>query len=87
MKYTHGELVAVGLVLQLAYYGRTDAAEEFARRLRGWGLAASMKDLGFSFGESDVNACIDYLCSMDEMKAAGESAVPRLKEAMKSVFC
>ena len=46
-----------------------------------------MKDLGLSFCESDVNACIDYLCSMDEMKAAGEFAVPRLKEAMKAIFC
>ena len=87
VKYTHGELVAVGLVLQLAYYGRFDEAANFAKRLRGWGLAASMKDLGFSSGESDVNACVDYLCSMDEMKAAGESALPRLKEAMKAIFC
>ena len=86
VRYTHGELVAVGLVLQLAYYGRIEDAEHFAARLRGWGLAASMGDLGFSFGDEDAAACMEYLCGMDEMKAAGEAAVPRLREALKAVF-
>ena len=86
VRYTHGELVAVGLVLQLAYYGRVQDAERFAARLRGWGLAASMGDLGFSFGGEDAEACMEYLCGMDEMKAAGADAVPKLREALKVVF-
>ena len=86
VRYTHGELVAVGLVLQLAYYGRIPDAERFAARLRGWGLAASMGDLGFSFGDEDTEACMEYLCGMDEMKAAGANAVPKLREALKVVF-
>jgi glycerol dehydrogenase len=86
VRYTHGELVAAGLVLQLAYYGRVPDAERFAARLRGWGLAASMGDLGFSFGEEDAEACMEYLCGMDEMKAAGADAVPKLREALKVVF-
>lgn len=86
VRYTHGELVAVGLVLQLAYYGRVQESERFAARLRGWGLAASMGDLGFAYGEEDAAACMDYLRSMDEMKAAGADAVPRLEKALKAVF-
>ena len=86
VRYTHGELVAVGLVLQLAYYGRVKEAESFAARLRGWGLAASLGDLGFSYRPDDADACMEYLCGMDEMKAAGEGAVPRLREALKAVF-
>jgi len=84
-RYTHGELVAVGLVLQLAYYGRTDEAEAFARRLRGWGLAASFGDMGLSFGPDDADACVAYFCGMDEMKAAGESAIPKLRTALKAI--
>ena len=57
----------------------------FAARLRGWGLAASMGDLGFPFGEDDVKAFMEYMCRTDEMKAAGESAVPRLREALKAI--
>ena len=85
VRYTHGELVAVGLVLQLAYYGRTDEAERFAARLRGWGLAASLGDMGLSRDDADAEACMEYLCGMDEMKAAGEDAVPRLREALKAI--
>ena len=51
------------------------------------GLAASMGDLGFSFGDEDADACMEYLCGMDEMKAAGDAAAPRLREALKLVFC
>ena len=85
VKYTHGELVAVGLVLQLAYYGRVDEARAFAARLRGWGLAASFGDFGFPFGDGDVEAFMEYMCRTDEMKAAGEPAVPKLREALKMV--
>ena len=85
VKYTHGELVAVGLVLQLAYYGRVDEARAFAARLRGWGLAASFGDFGFPFGDGDVEAFMEYMCRTDEMKAAGGSAVPKLREALKMI--
>ena len=85
MKYTHGELVAIGLVLQLAYYGRMGDARAFAARLRGWGLAASMGDLGIPFGDDDVAAFMEYMCRTDEMKAVGEAAVPRLREALKAI--
>ena len=86
VRFTHGELVAVGLVLQLAYYGRISEAEAFAARLRGWGLAASMGDLGFPFGNDDIEAFMAYMSVTDEMKAAGEAGVPRLREALKVVF-
>ena len=85
VRYTHGELVAVGLVLQLAYYGRVDEARAFAARLRGWGLAASMGDLGFAFGPEDADACVAYFYGMDEMKAAGAGAEPRLREALRAI--
>jgi len=86
VRFTHGELVAVGLVLQLAYYGRLNEAERFAARLRGWGLAASMGDLGFPFGDDDIEAFMKYMSVTDEMKAAGDAGVLRLREALKVVF-
>ena len=86
VRYTHGELVAMGLVLQLAYYGRKDEAAAFAARLRGWGLPASLGDMGLAPGAADVEACVEYFSGMDEMKAAGAAAVPRLREALKVVF-
>ena len=85
VKYTHGELVAVGLVLQLAYYGRMAEAEAFAARLRGWGLAASFGDLGLPFGDDDAKAFMEYMCRTDEMKAAGAAAEPRLRKALEAI--
>ncbi len=83
---THGELVAIGLVLQLAYYGRFGEAEALAARLRGWGLAASMSDLGLPHDEADADACFDFLAATREMKAAGEAALPRLRQALPILF-
>ena len=85
-RFTHGELVAVGLVLQLAYYGRTDEAESFAARLRGWNLPASMEDLGLPSGPDEAEACFDYLCTTKTMKAAGPEAFPRLRKALGILF-
>lgn len=88
-RFTHGELVAVGLVMQLAYYGRPGDAEALAARLRGWGLAASMGDLGFPFDSAEANACVDYLLTTKTMKAAlavDPDAEARLRESLKAVF-
>lgn len=83
---THGELVAIGLVMQLAYYGRTREAEAFAARLRGWGLPASVGDLGVPVDPADVEACMGYLAATSEMKAAGPEAVPRLRKALEAIW-
>jgi glycerol dehydrogenase len=83
---THGELVAIGLVLQLAYYGRFGEAEALAARLRGWGLAASMADLGLPHDEADADACFDFLAATREMRVAGEAALPRLRQALPILF-
>ena len=83
---THGELVAIGLVLQLAYYGRFVEAEALAARLRGWGLAASAAEIGLPHDEAEARACFDFLAATREMKAAGASALPRLREAVARVF-
>lgn len=85
-RLTHGELVAIGLVLQIAYYGRFDEARALAARLRGWGLAASLGDLGLPTDEAEAAVCFDFLAATREMKTAGESALPRLKAAVEAVL-
>ncbi len=85
-RWTHGELVAVGLVMQLAYYGRTDEAKALATRLRGWGLPASMGELGLPSGPAETEACVEYMRDTTEMKAAGPDALPRLRNALAAVF-
>ena len=85
-RFTHGELVAVGLVMQLAYYGRWDESEAFAARLRGWHLPASMSDLGLPTGPDEAAACFEYICGTKTMKGASPAAFTRLREALKAIF-
>ena len=85
-RYTHGELVAVGLVMQLAYNGHLEESAKLAARLRGWGLAASVSELGFPYGPDEFEACVEYMRNTKDMKAAGPAAEPRLREALKTIF-
>ncbi len=85
-RFTHGELVAVGLVMQLAYNGHPEESRKLAARLRGWGLAASVGELGFPYGPEEYEACVEYMRNTKDMKAAGPAAEPRLREALKTIF-
>ena len=85
-RFTHGELVAVGLVMQLAYNGHLDDSRKLAARLRGWGLAASVAELGFPDDPDEFEACVEYMLGTKDMKAAGPAAEPRLREALKTIF-
>ena len=85
-RFTHGEVVAVGLIVQHVYNGSPDEAAALAARLRGWGLAASMGELGFPCGAEDFESFAAYMLGTKTMKAAGADAEPRLREALKAIF-
>ena len=88
-RYTHGELVAVGLVMQHVWNGCPDEARALASRLRRWGLAASLGELGFRLGDAERHAWFDYILGTKTMKAAvavDSGAPQRLREALEAVF-
>ena len=88
-RFTHGELVAVGLVMQHAYNGHPDAAEVLAARLRGWGLAASVAELGLRVDPGELDACARFIDATKTMKAAiaiDPAAQSRLREALKAIY-
>lgn len=88
-RFTHGELVAVGLVMQHAYNGRPDEAAALAARLRGWGLAASVAELGLPVGPGELDACADFIGATKTMKAAvavDRAAPARLRDALTAIY-
>lgn len=88
-RFTHGELVAVGLVMQHSYNGHPDSAAALAARLRGWGLAASVAALGLPTGPEEESACADFIMTTKTMKAAlsvDGNAEARLREALKAIY-
>ena len=76
--------------MQHAWNGRPEEGEALAARLRGWGLAASMRELGFSTAPADVSEWETYLLSTKTMKAAlaaeGQDAEKRLRDSMAAIF-
>lgn len=88
-RFTHGELVAVGLVMQHVYNGRPDEAAALAARLRGWGLAASVAELGLPTGSGELDACADFIAATKTMKAAvaiDPSALSRLRDSLCAIY-
>ena len=88
-RFTHGELVAVGLVMQLAYNGHPDASKKLVERLHGWDLAASVGELGFPCDTAEFEACVEYMLATKDMKAAvadDPGAEARLRKALETIF-
>lgn len=88
-RFTHGELVAAGLVMQHHYNGRPDEAQALAGRLRSWGLAASVGEFGFDVSEGEFGLWLAYMLGTKTMKAAAgiDPAAPgRLEEALRVIF-
>ena len=81
--------VAVGLVMQHAYNGHPDKAAAVAARLRGWGLAASVAELGLPSGPEELAACASFIDATKTMKAAvavDPGAPARLREALVAIY-
>lgn len=88
-RYTHGELVAMGLVMQHTYNGKPAEAETLAARLRGWGLPTTLGDMGLPSNPEELEACAAFIDATKTMKAAvavDPAAPAKLREALKVVF-
>jgi len=84
--FLHGELVAIGLIAQLAYNGEPDASEKFRERLRRLSLPASLNDLGFPVLASALEDCAAFIGQSSAMKGASEEDHRRLREALKLII-
>ena len=81
--YLHGELVAIGLIAQLAYNGERETAEKFRERLRRLSLPASLGDLDFPIPASTVDDCAAFIGKSSAMKGASEEDHRRLRKALQ----
>lgn len=79
--YLHGELVALGLVLQIAYNGEGDPVS-FARELRQNSIPASLSDLGIT-GEECADNVYNKLLSSTAMEGTSPDEQKRLRDSLK----
>ena len=80
--YLHGELVALGLVLQIAYNGEGDPVA-FTKELRANSIPASISDLGISGAEDLI---FDRLIKSTAMAGTSAEEQARLRAAIKYII-
>ena len=69
--YLHGELVGMGLIVQIAYNGEGDA-EEFRRKMHSFGMPTSLREIGIEPNEENVALLRDKVLTSTAM--AGTTA-------------
>lgn len=79
----HGELVALGLLVQLAYNGEAEQAERFREQMRAHGMPTSLADVGLCANEETLNAYYQKIVDSSAMKGTNYQEKARLKETLK----
>lgn len=69
--YLHGELVGMGLIVQIAYNGEGDA-DEFRARMRSFGMPTSLGEIGIEPNEENIALLRDKI--LDSTAMAGTTA-------------
>lgn len=84
--YLHGEMVAIGLLVQLYYNGRENEVDAFRAGMLSHGMPVSLADLGVEPAEENVKALFDKLVNSTAMAGTSEAEQQKLAEALR-VIC
>ena len=84
--YLHGELVAIGMIVQIAYNdgGDCSRAGEFRKLLAGYSMPLSLKELGLP--ASDAGAFYDAIASSSAMAGTSDSEKKLLRDCLGLIF-
>ncbi len=80
--YLHGEMVGMGLVVQIAYNGEGDPAA-FRARMRELGMPVTLSDVGVAPTDENLALLCDKVLSSTAMAGTNEAEQARFKEAVK----
>ncbi len=82
--FLHGELVAVGLIIQIAYNGTDDPAA-FRARMHALGMPVSLGEIGIEPSEENLALLYDALRTSAVMEDADETELARLRDAVMMI--
>ncbi len=82
--FLHGELVAVGLIIQIAYNGTDDPAA-FRARMHALGLPVSLAEIGIPPSEENLALLYDALRTSAVMEDADGAELARLRDAIMQI--
>lgn len=84
--YLHGELVAIGMIAQIAYNGEEEKAEPFRRQMKQFGMPTSLPELGIPADEATLMAYYDKIVNSSAMAGTPPEEQKRLLKSLRLVF-
>ncbi len=82
----HGELVAIGLICQLAYNGeREEKVKAFSAQMKSLGMPISLTDVGINADDECMEAFYEKVVSSDAMAGTSEAEQERLKKVLNII--
>ena len=85
-KHLHGEVVAVGLIVQYAYNGLLEEARAFADTMRARGMLTSLNQMGVEKTEENRMLLYNKLIESTAMAGTTEEEHAKLFEALKLII-
>ena len=83
--YLHGELVAIGLIMQLVFNGEGDEAARIQRFMRGLGMPGTLPEIGIPRDDAGVEALARYIDD-GEFVGPGAAEQARFARAFEALF-
>lgn len=84
-QYLHGELVAIGLLLQTEYNENPSQKEEILAMMERMEMPCSLSDLGISKDDERIDDFYKYI-NIEEFVAKDDKSQTKLKRAFKTTF-
>lgn len=81
--FIHGELVGMGLAVQLDYNGDSDKIADITSLLTEYGLPVYLSDIGVAESEENLSALLTEMNASDSMADTGEDGSARLARAIR----
>jgi glycerol dehydrogenase-like iron-containing ADH family enzyme len=85
-RFLHGEVVAVGLIAQLAYNGEKEKAIEFANTMKSRNMKITLNEMGVEHNSESLELLYDKMLASSAMAGTDESEHAILKEALKLII-
>jgi len=79
----HGELVAIGLLTQLAYNGEEEKAEEFRARMKEYGMPVRLADVGIEPTDGTLDDYYEKIASSSAMNGTNDEEKAKLRRMLE----
>lgn len=78
----HGELVAIGLLVQLDYNGEPEQAEQMRERMQASGMPTALSQIGIPADAQTVNAYYEKIVASSAMNGTTDAEQARLRRCL-----